>query len=77
MQELKMPKMGITMEEGTIANWIKNVGDKVNLGEPLYEVETDKQTVVIESPFAGTLKEILLNAGETAKVNDVIGIIED
>jgi 2-oxoglutarate dehydrogenase E2 component (dihydrolipoamide succinyltransferase) len=77
MKEVKMPKMGITMTSGTLTSWKKKVGDKVDVGEPLYELETDKQTIVIESPFAGTLSEIILAEGDSADVDVVIAKIED
>lgn len=74
-KEIIMPRMGLTMEEGTIIQWLKPEGEPVTQGEPLLEIETDKTAVVIEAPAAGFLSKILANAGETKTVGQVIGYI--
>jgi pyruvate/2-oxoglutarate dehydrogenase complex dihydrolipoamide acyltransferase (E2) component len=66
--------MGI--EEGTILRWLKSVGQRVEKGEPIVEVETAKTTQEVESPASGTLAQILLAEGETAAVNTPIAVIE-
>ena len=72
---IKMPKMSDTMEEGIISNWLKKVGDKVNSGDILAEVETDKATMELESYDDGILLHIGVKNGESVPVNDVIAII--
>ena len=72
---IRMPKMSDTMEEGIISNWLKKVGDKVNSGDILAEVETDKATMELESYDDGILLHIGVKNGESVPVNDVIAII--
>ena len=64
---IKMPRLSDTMEEGTVATWFKKVGDKVEEGEILAEIETDKATMEFESFYEGTLLYIGINENETAK----------
>lgn len=66
--EIKMPQLGLTMSEGTITKWFKQVGEAVNQGELLFEVATDKITNQIESTATGVLIEILVAEGGVAKV---------
>lgn len=70
-----MPKWGLTMKEGKIARWLKNEGEAVTAGEPLFEVETDKITNVVEAPGSGILFQIVVPAGEVAPVQAIVGII--
>ena len=70
-----MPRLSDTMEEGTVATWLKKVGDKVEEGDILAEIETDKATMEFESFNSGTLLEIGLQEGESAKVDAVLAII--
>ena len=72
-----MPTLGITMTSGKIVKWKKAVGDKVVAGEELYEVETEKSTLTVESPYSGTLKEIVLQEGDEADCGATIAIIEE
>lgn len=65
MHKVKLPKLGLTMEEGTITRWFKKVGDQVTEGEKLFEVETDKLTNEIEAKASGTLTKILVAEGQT------------
>ncbi len=74
-QLIKMPKMSDTMTEGTIAAWLKNVGDKVKSGDILAEVETDKATMELENYEDGTLLYIGPKAGEAVAVDGVLAII--
>ncbi len=70
-----MPKLGLTMEEGTIQKWHKQVGDEVTAGEPLFDVETDKLTNEIEATESGILRKIIIDEGETVAVLEPVGII--
>src|SRR5690606_22798118 len=72
---VKMPRLSDTMTEGTVANWLKKVGDKVSEGDILAEIETDKATMEFESFNAGTLLHIGVEAGETAEVDSLLAII--
>ena len=75
ISEVIMPKMGQTMEEGTIAKWLKKEGDRVEKGEVLLEIITDKATLEIESYAQGILKKILAEEGEVVPVTEVIAYI--
>ena len=70
-----MPRLSDTMEEGTVATWLKKVGDSVKEGDILAEIETDKATMEFESFHEGTLLHIGINEGETAKVDTLLAII--
>ena len=72
---IRMPKMSDTMEEGIISRWLKKVGDQVNSGDILAEVETDKATMELESYDDGVLLHIGIKNGESVPVNGVIAII--
>ena len=72
---ITMPRLSDTMEEGTVASWFKNVGDSVDEGEILAEIETDKATMEFESFYSGTLLHIGLNEGDSAKVDSLLAII--
>lgn len=69
-----MPQIGMTMQEGTITQWIKADGDNVVKGEPLFQIETEKLTNEIEAPESGTLK-IKAQVGETILCGEEIGEI--
>jgi pyruvate dehydrogenase E2 component (dihydrolipoamide acetyltransferase) len=75
MQSIIMPKLGLTMEEGTILQWLRKAGDTVEKGDPLFEVETDKAVNEIEAPCSGTIGKILVQEGETAAVLQVLGYL--
>jgi pyruvate dehydrogenase E2 component (dihydrolipoamide acetyltransferase) len=77
VREILMPKLGLTMAEGTIAKWFVKEGDKVNIGDTLFEVETDKLTNDIEADTAGVVRKILVGEGKAAPVKALIGIIAD
>ena len=70
-----MPRLSDTMTEGTVANWLKKVGDKISEGDILAEIETDKATMEFESFNAGTLLYIGVNEGESAPIDSVLAII--
>jgi 2-oxoglutarate dehydrogenase E2 component (dihydrolipoamide succinyltransferase) len=73
--EVVLPALGESVSEGTIARWLKQVGDQVAADEPIVEVSTDKVDTEIPSPVAGTLLEIRVNEDETAPVGGVLAII--
>ncbi len=72
---INMPRLSDTMEEGTVASWLKKVGDKVEEGDILAEIETDKATMEFESFNEGTLLHIGIEEGGTAKVDTLLAII--
>lgn len=72
---LTMPKMSMTMEEGTMVAWLKQVGDPVRSGEPICEVATDKVDMEVESPFDGVLARIIAQPDEVYAVGDTIAFI--
>ena len=72
-----LPKWGMGIEEGTVTQWLKAEGDRVNQGEPIVEIETAKATQAVEAPIGGLLSKILLAEGETAAVNTDIALIEE
>ena len=74
--ELKMPKLGESITEATITKWLKNVGDSIELDDPILELATDKVDSEIPSPVEGVLKKQLFNEGDTVEVDTVIAIID-
>ena len=74
---VNMPRLSDTMEEGTVASWLKKVGDKVEEGDILAEIETDKATMEFESFNEGTLLHIGVQEGETTMVDELLAIIGD
>ena len=75
VEVVTMPRLSDTMEEGTVASWLKDKGDKVEEGDILAEIETDKATMEFESFYSGTLLYIGIEEGGTAPVDDVLAII--
>jgi pyruvate dehydrogenase E2 component (dihydrolipoamide acetyltransferase) len=73
--QIVMPRMGLTMDEGTLVGWRKAEGQNVTAGEPLFEIETDKSTVEVEAPETGVLGKILFPIGATVPVGTVIAIL--
>ena len=76
-RELVMPKLGLTMTEGTIIKWFFNEGDSINEGDVLYEVETDKLTNEVTADTGGILRKIIVHEGEAAPVKSLVGVIAD
>ena len=72
-----MPQLGETVAEGKILTWFKSVGDEIKEGDNLFEVETDKVTMEVQAIAAGRLSEIRVAAGVTAKVGEVVAVVED
>lgn len=75
MTPIVMPKLGLTMTEGTVGTWLKSVGAEIHEGEPLVEIETDKVNYSLESPGAGTLLNIEALAGATVPIGQTIAWI--
>jgi len=74
---IKMPRLSDTMEEGTVSTWLKKVGDEVNEGDIIAEIETDKATMEFESFHKGTLLHIGVEEGKSAPVDEVLALIGD
>src|SRR6476660_4062416 len=77
MAEVVMPRLSDSMEEGTILQWLKSVGDEIAVGDELVEIETDKANMAYESDVAGTLSEILVPEGETVVIGTPIAMVGD
>jgi 2-oxoglutarate dehydrogenase E2 component (dihydrolipoamide succinyltransferase) len=71
-----MPQMGESIAEGTITRWIKQVGEKIERDEPIFEISTDKVDAEIPAPAAGVLVEIRSAEGDTVPVNEIVAVIE-
>ena len=76
-KEIKMPKLGLTMEEGEVVIWHKKEGDKVSVGDILVEIESDKISNEVESEIDGILAKILHEPGDVVKVGEPLGIIAE
>jgi pyruvate dehydrogenase E2 component (dihydrolipoamide acetyltransferase) len=70
-----MPKLSPTMEEGQLSRWLKKEGDKVSMGEPLAEIDTDKATMEMQALANGVLRKILIKEGESAPLGQIIAVI--
>ena len=73
--EIILPKIGFSMNEGQLAEWMAKDGDLVTEGQPLFALESDKSTNEVESPATGTLR-IIAQVGETYEVGTILGTIE-
>jgi pyruvate/2-oxoglutarate dehydrogenase complex dihydrolipoamide acyltransferase (E2) component len=76
MTKVNLPKSGMGIDEGTVARWLKSVGDKVEQGETLVEVETAKALQEVAAPASGTLVQILVDEGQTVAINTTLALIE-
>src|SRR3954471_19647722 len=76
-ERVKMPALGESVTEGTVTRWLKQVGDSVEVDEPLLEVSTDKVDTEIPSPVAGTLQEVLVEEDETVPVGADLAVVGD
>src|SRR6476646_958404 len=72
-----MPKLSPTMEEGQISRWLKKEGDKVAMGEPLAEIDTDKATMEMQALANGVLRKIIVNEGQSAPLGQLIAVIAE
>ena len=77
IRALTMPKWGIEMQEGTVTAWHIEPGRRVEKGEPLLDVETEKIVNSVESPASGTLRIVLAGAGDTCKVGELVGVLAE
>ncbi len=75
--EIRVPALGESVTEATVAQWFKKPGDAVTADEPLVELETDKVTLEVPAPASGTLGEIVANEGDTVEVNALLGSVEE
>ena len=74
--EVPMPQMGESIAEGTVSQWLKQVGDAVERDEPILEISTDKVDAEIPAPSSGTLVEIAVQEGETVEVGTIVAFID-
>src|SRR5437764_6175918 len=74
---VQMPALGESVTEGTVTRWLKQVGEHVDVDEPLLEVSTDKVDTEIPSPVAGVLQRILVSEDETVAVGTALAVIDD
>ena len=77
MPQVFMPRLSDTMTEGTVSTWTKGVGERVEKGDVIAEIETDKATMELEAYDAGILEEILVQVGTTVPIGEVIAVIGD
>src|SRR5438552_14766790 len=75
MADVTMPRLSDTMEEGTIASWLKKPGEQVGRGEVIAQIETDKATMDLTAFEAGTLQEILAPEGSTVPIGQAVALI--
>ena len=73
--EIRMPKLGLTMESGAVTRWLKHPGDPVREGEPLLEIESEKSQCEVEAPATGRLTEVRAALNEEIAVGGVLGLI--
>lgn len=76
MIEVTLPKFGHLMEEATIGQWARKVGDRVKKGDVILAVETDKAVMDVEAPEDGVIKELLVNPGDVVKVGGKLALLE-
>src|SRR5437870_11360159 len=77
MTEIRVPTLGESVTEATIGKWFKKPGDPVSVDEPLVELETDKVTIEVPAPAAGTLGDIAAKDGETVAVGALLGEVKE
>jgi pyruvate/2-oxoglutarate dehydrogenase complex dihydrolipoamide acyltransferase (E2) component len=75
--KIVMPQLGLTMEEGSVTNWLKNPGDFVEKGETLFTVETDKVEMEVESMGKGYLGKIQVKIGQKVRVGTLLAMLND
>ena len=75
--EIRVPALGESITEATVGKWFKQPGDAIKVDEPLVELETDKVTIEVPAPSAGTLGEIVAKDGETVAVGALLGQINE
>lgn len=75
-KKINMPKLGPDMETGILCAWLKEVGEPVTVGEPLFEIETNKVVNQIEATESGVLKQQLAEEGDLVAVNTAVAVLE-
>ena len=75
--DIKVPSLGESVTEATIARWYKSIGDSVSIDEPLLELETDKVTLEVPAPVSGQLTDIKVKDGDTVEVGAILGVIAE
>ena len=75
--DFQLPRLADALVESTVSRWLKKAGDRVEKGEPLVEIETDKVNAELESPVDGVLLEIVVPEGQTAAVGAVIARLSE
>ena len=75
--EIKVPVLGESVVEATVAKWMKNAGDAVSADEPIVELETDKVSLEVPAPHAGVLTDIIAQEGDTVEVNAVLALLQE
>src|SRR5689334_25117944 len=74
-ETISMPKLGFDMAEGLLVRWVKQVGENVNKGDVLAEIETDKATVEVESSASGVVRKLLVEEGSVVPIGNPIAIV--
>lgn len=74
-ENVRLPKLSASMHEGALVAWLKREGETVKKGEPLFQVETDKAVMEVESPATGVLERIVKGAGQKAPVDTIVAVI--
>lgn len=77
MIEIKVPELAESISEGTISQWLINIGDKVSKGDSVVELETDKVNIELNAEYSGVITKVLKEPGDTVEVGDVIAVIEE
>ncbi|HLS08319.1 biotin/lipoyl-containing protein, partial [Lentibacillus sp.] len=77
MSEIKIPELAESITEGTISEWLVKKGDKVEKGDPIVELETDKVNVEVNTDYTGVITEILHEEGDDVEVGDVIAKVDE
>lgn len=77
VKEIVVPELAESITEGTVAEWLVSKGDKVEKGDPVVELETDKVNVEVNSDFSGVIAEVLVEEGDDVEVGDVIAKVDE
>ena len=75
--EIKVPVLGESVVEATVAKWMRNAGDAVSADEPIVELETDKVSLEVPAPHAGVLTDIIAQEGDTVEVDAVLALLQE
>jgi pyruvate dehydrogenase E2 component (dihydrolipoamide acetyltransferase) len=75
--EFTLPKWGVTMQQATLTRWLVDEGTKVEAGQPIAEIETDKVDVALEAPVAGTVAQRCVGEGQVVKVGELVAVIDE